>query len=47
VAVCGHSRASIIANLEARLGHTRVDEIAEALRQIERIARGRLDELIR
>jgi 2-oxo-4-hydroxy-4-carboxy-5-ureidoimidazoline decarboxylase len=47
VAVCGHGRASIIANLEARLGHTRVDEIAEALRQIEWIARGRLDELIR
>jgi 2-oxo-4-hydroxy-4-carboxy--5-ureidoimidazoline (OHCU) decarboxylase len=44
--VKGHTRASIIANMRTRLGHAREAEIAEALKQIERIARFRLDALL-
>lgn len=46
LAVKGHTRDSIIANMRARIGHDRDAEIAEALKQIERIARFRLDALI-
>jgi 2-oxo-4-hydroxy-4-carboxy-5-ureidoimidazoline decarboxylase len=46
VAVRDHTRQGIIALLEQRLHHTREQEIAEALRQIERIARLRLDALV-
>lgn len=46
LAVKGHTRASIIANMRTRLGHAREAEIAEALKQIERIARFRLDALL-
>ncbi len=42
LAVRGHTRQSIIDNLSARLNHSREQEIAEALRQIERIAALRL-----
>ena len=42
LAVAGHSRQSIIEALSARTGNSRDDEIAEALRQIERIALLRL-----
>ena len=42
LAVTGHSRQSIIETLAERIGNTRDDEIAEALRQIERIALLRL-----
>lgn len=42
LAVTGHSRQSIIETLSARIGKTRDDEIAEALRQIARIALLRL-----
>jgi OHCU decarboxylase len=42
LAVKGHDRASIIAHMRARIGHEPADEVAEALRQIERIARFRL-----
>lgn len=46
LAVKGHARDSIIANMRARIGHDREAEIAEALRQIERIARFRLQALL-
>lgn len=46
LAVKGHTRDSIIANMRARIGHDREAEIAEALRQIERIARFRLTALL-
>lgn len=46
LAVKGHTRASIIAAMRARIGHERDTELAEALRQIERIARFRLDALL-
>jgi 2-oxo-4-hydroxy-4-carboxy-5-ureidoimidazoline decarboxylase len=46
LAVRGHSRASIIANLQARIDKDRTQEFAEALRQIERIAALRLADLI-
>lgn len=46
LAVTGHTRTSIIANMRARLGHAREAEIAEALKQIERIARFRLEALL-
>ncbi|TDR38717.1 2-oxo-4-hydroxy-4-carboxy-5-ureidoimidazoline decarboxylase [Tahibacter aquaticus] len=42
IAVRGHDRSSIIAQMAARLGNTRAAELAEALRQIERIAQIRL-----
>ena len=46
LAVRGHTRASVIAALEARLGRTREEEFAEALFQIGRIALFRLAERI-
>lgn len=46
LAVKGHTRNSIIANMRARIGRERDAEIAEALTQIGRIARFRLDALI-
>ena len=46
VAVRGHTRSSIIANLAARLERTPEAERAEALRQVERIARFRLSDLM-
>ena len=42
LAVRDHTRQSIIDSLARRIGHTRDEEIAEALRQIERIALLRL-----
>jgi len=42
LAVRDHTRQSILDNLSARMGNTREQEIAEALRQIERIALLRL-----
>lgn len=47
VAVKGLSRTDIIAAMRARLDHAPADEIAEALRQIARIARFRLDDRVR
>jgi 2-oxo-4-hydroxy-4-carboxy-5-ureidoimidazoline decarboxylase len=46
LAVKGHTRDSIIANMRARIGHDRDAEIAEALKQIERIAGFRLEALV-
>jgi 2-oxo-4-hydroxy-4-carboxy-5-ureidoimidazoline decarboxylase len=46
LAVRGHSRHSIIASMRARLGNSREAEIAEALRQIERIAALRLADIV-
>jgi 2-oxo-4-hydroxy-4-carboxy-5-ureidoimidazoline decarboxylase len=46
LAVKGHTRSSILTNMRARLGHRRDVEIAEALAQIERIARFRLNALL-
>jgi 2-oxo-4-hydroxy-4-carboxy-5-ureidoimidazoline decarboxylase len=46
LAVRGTTRQGIIDNLSARLGNTREQEIAEALRQIERIAQFRLIDAI-
>jgi len=46
LAVRGHSRDSIIANMAARLGNQRDIEISTALAQIERIAMLRLNDLI-
>ncbi len=46
LAVRGHDRGSIIANMRARIANERDAEIAEALRQIERIAAFRLDDRI-
>ena len=46
LAVKGHTRASILANLAARLPNEAADERAEALRQIDRIARFRLEALL-
>ena len=43
LAVRGHTRTSIIAVLRARLQHPREVEVAECLRQIERIALLRLE----
>ena len=43
IAVRGHDRSSIIAQMAARLDNTREAELAEALRQIERIAQIRLE----
>ena len=45
LAVKGHTRDSILANMAARLPHDIAGERAEALRQIDRIARFRLDAL--
>ena len=46
LAVKGHTRDSILANMAARLPHDIVSERAEALHQIDRIARFRLDALL-
>lgn len=46
LAVRGHTRSSIIANMRERLGNTREAEIATALGQIERIAMFRLGDLL-
>ncbi|MGH8782672.1 2-oxo-4-hydroxy-4-carboxy-5-ureidoimidazoline decarboxylase [Paraburkholderia sp.] len=46
LAVRGYDRHGIIANFEARVNHTRADELRASLDQIYRIARFRLDELI-
>lgn len=46
VAVKGHTRQSIIATLAERLRRDEATERAEALRQIDRIARFRLDALL-
>lgn len=46
VAVRGHTRATILAEMQRRLSHGLEEERAEALRQIARIARFRLDDLI-
>lgn len=46
LAVRGYDRAGIIENFEARVSNSRDAELRESLRQIYRIARLRLDELI-
>jgi OHCU decarboxylase len=46
LAVRGHTRTSILASMAARLDHGRDEEIAEALRQIARIAGFRLSDLV-
>jgi 2-oxo-4-hydroxy-4-carboxy-5-ureidoimidazoline decarboxylase len=46
LAVRGYDRAGILSQLERRLGNTREAEFAEALRQIERIALFRLNDLL-
>ena len=46
LAVRGHDRGSIIANMTARVGNEREVEIATALAQIERIAGFRLRDLV-
>ncbi|MCB1599338.1 MAG: 2-oxo-4-hydroxy-4-carboxy-5-ureidoimidazoline decarboxylase [Xanthomonadales bacterium] len=46
LAVRGHTRSSIIANMAERLGNSRETEIATALAQIERIALLRLRDLL-
>lgn len=46
IAVRGLDRTDIIAAFEERLGNTRDNEMSEALRQVARIARLRLDALI-
>lgn len=46
LAVRGHTRQSIIDTMAARIARTHDEEIAEALRQIERIAAFRLADMI-
>ncbi len=46
LAVKGHTRASIIAAFEQRLAQAPTDEFDEALRQVARIARFRLEALV-
>lgn len=46
LAVKGHTRDSILANMAARLPNDAASERAEALRQIDHIARFRLDALL-
>ena len=46
LAVRGHTRESILANMAARVDNAREDEFAEALHQVERIARFRLEALL-
>ncbi|MCX7556029.1 2-oxo-4-hydroxy-4-carboxy-5-ureidoimidazoline decarboxylase [Xanthomonadaceae bacterium JHOS43] len=46
IAVKGHDRASILAHMATRLRHDATTERNEALRQIERIARFRLEILL-
>jgi 2-oxo-4-hydroxy-4-carboxy-5-ureidoimidazoline decarboxylase len=47
LAVRGHTRSSILANMAQRIANERAVEIATALTQIERIAALRLADLIR
>lgn len=47
IAVRGHTRESIIANLAERLQHSREAEFEEALRQIDQIAMFRLQDRVR
>ncbi|WP_250533855.1 2-oxo-4-hydroxy-4-carboxy-5-ureidoimidazoline decarboxylase [Caballeronia sp. AZ10_KS36] len=47
LAVRGYDRHGIIANFEARVNHDRDEELRTSLDQIYRIARFRLDDLIR
>jgi 2-oxo-4-hydroxy-4-carboxy-5-ureidoimidazoline decarboxylase len=46
LAVRGYDRHGIIANFEARVQHSRADELRASLEQIYRIARFRLDDLL-
>jgi 2-oxo-4-hydroxy-4-carboxy-5-ureidoimidazoline decarboxylase len=46
LAVRGYDRAGIIRNFEARVSNSRDNELRESLKQIYRIARLRIDELI-
>ncbi|HEY3597404.1 MAG TPA: 2-oxo-4-hydroxy-4-carboxy-5-ureidoimidazoline decarboxylase, partial [Paraburkholderia sp.] len=46
LAVRGYDRRGIIANFEARVNHSRADELRASLDQIYRIARLRLDALL-
>ncbi len=46
LAVRGHTRSSILDNLAARIDNARDEEFAEALHQVERIARFRLEALL-
>ncbi len=46
LAVRGHTRASILANMAARVDNAREEEFAEALHQVDRIARFRLEALL-
>ncbi|MGS0892337.1 2-oxo-4-hydroxy-4-carboxy-5-ureidoimidazoline decarboxylase [Burkholderia stagnalis] len=46
LAVRGYDRHGIIANFEARVNHSRTEELRASLDQIYRIARFRLDDLI-
>jgi 2-oxo-4-hydroxy-4-carboxy-5-ureidoimidazoline decarboxylase len=46
LAVRGYDRHGIIANFEARVNHSRADELRTSLEQIYRIARFRLDDLL-
>ena len=46
IAVRDHDKASILAAFKARLANDRADEIAEACRQVERIALHRLKALL-
>jgi 2-oxo-4-hydroxy-4-carboxy-5-ureidoimidazoline decarboxylase len=46
LAVRGYDRAGIIGNFEARASNSREEELRESLKQIYRIARFRLDDLI-
>ena len=46
LAVRGHSRDSILADMERRLGNTREAEFAQALQQVRRIAALRLHDMI-
>jgi 2-oxo-4-hydroxy-4-carboxy-5-ureidoimidazoline decarboxylase len=46
IAVRGHTRSTILAEMQRRLSHGLEEEHAEALRQIARIARFRLEDLV-
>ncbi|RKP52668.1 2-oxo-4-hydroxy-4-carboxy-5-ureidoimidazoline decarboxylase [Trinickia fusca] len=46
LAVRGYDRKGVIANFEARVNHSRADELRTSLEQIYRIARFRLDDLV-
>lgn len=46
LAVRGHTRSSVIASMRERIARPTTEELAECLRQIERIAQLRLDALL-